>query len=64
MSSMATFQAHSHRASTRMLGVHTPIPFPMFDTGKVIPDSNTDADKNQNLLDFIPGNVAVTLTLV
>ena len=27
------------------------------------PDSNTDAGKNRNLLHFIPGNVAVTLTL-
>ncbi len=26
-------------------------------------DSNADAGKNQNLLDFIPGNVAVMLTL-
>ncbi len=28
--------AHSHRASTPTLGVHTPILFPMFNTGKVI----------------------------
>ena len=37
------------------LSVHTPILFPIF---------NTDNGKNQNLLDFIPGNVAVTLMLM
>ncbi len=56
-------KAHSHRASTPTLGVHTPILFPMFDTGMCDADGNAEDGKNRNLLDFILGNVAVTLTL-
>ncbi len=56
-------KAHSHRASRPTLNVHTPILFPVFDTGMCDADGNAEAGKNRNLLDFIPGNVAVTLTL-
>ncbi len=64
MRQCTALKAHSHRASTPpTLSVHTPLLFSHVQHWQCDADGNADAGKNRDLLDFIPGNVAVTLTL-